>query len=121
MNTIGKTLIGILGAGAVALSAGAPAFARDAHVGYRGDTPREAIQICTRAAERTADRHSRGHAKVTNVRNVERERGGFDVKGRVEVRNAKSARYGAYESGRFTCQVRYGRIASLDFQGIRGL
>ncbi len=30
-------------------------------------------------------------------------------------------RYRGYDSGNFTCKVRYGRVADLDFSGIRGL
>lgn len=116
--------------------------------GYRGRddwgrmNPRSAVQQCVQAAERGAERYSHGRAKVTDIRNVRETRRGFEVKGRIAVnamgRNWRSGdrQYGqgwngdhrgwnsslrGYDSGSFTCNVEHGRIADLDFRGIRGL
>ncbi len=97
---------------------------------------RDAVQMCVRAAENTATRYSRGRAGVTDIRDIDRKRNGYTVKGRIAVNNrgnnyygrgwdgdyrGSNNRYRGYDSGRFTCQVRYGRVVDLDFQNIRGL
>ncbi len=116
---------------------------------YRGDeryrgrynynrygNPREAVEMCVRAAERNASRYSYGgRAKVTDIRDIDRKRDGYRVKGRIAV-NARNSdwrrgwrndyrgydsRYNGYDSGSFTCQVRYNRVVDLDYHGIRGL
>ena len=108
---------------------------------HRGN-PRDAVSQCVNAAERTATRYSYGRAKVTDIRDIDRTRGGYTVKGRIAV-NAKShkwrsggrnygrgwdgdyrgwnANYRGYDSGKFTCMVRYGRVVDVDFKNIRGL
>lgn len=110
----------------------------------RGVNPRSAIQQCVAAATRTANRYSYGgRARVTDIRDVDRKRYGYKIKGRIAVntmgRHWRSGdrHYGrgwdndhrgwnrsvrGYDSGRFTCKVDYrGRVADLDFKGIRGL
>lgn len=120
---------------------------RDRDGRYRGDydsygSPRRAVEICVNAAERGASRYSYGAADVTDIRNIERIRGGFQVKGRIAVnrmgrgwRNGDSyygrgwdndyrgwnSRYRGYDAGRFTCEVRNGRVTYLDYKDIRGL
>ena len=32
-----------------------------------------------------------------------------------------NSRYSGYDAGKFTCEVRYGRVVDLDFDDIRGL
>jgi hypothetical protein len=108
-----------------------------------GYNSREAVEQCVNAAERSANRYSYGgRADVTDIRSVQRTRGGFNVRGRIAVntsgRNWRNGdrNYGngwngdyrganqrlrGYDSGSFTCKVQYGRIADLDFSGIRGL
>lgn len=94
--------------------------------GY-GMGSREAVSQCVRAAERDASRYSYGRADVTEIRNVDRKREGYNVKGRIVVNDGRSAwhRRGwsrdRYDSGSFTCKVRYGRIADIDYSGLRGL
>jgi hypothetical protein len=107
--------------------------------GYRhnraGD-PRSAVQQCVNAAERNASRYSwGGRAKVTDIRDVDAKRDGYRVKGRIAVNTRNhnwrngwgndwrgwNNRYSGYDSGRFTCEVRYGRVVDLDYSGIRGL
>lgn len=115
------------------------------YYGYdRGVGPREAVEQCVRAAERTASRYSYGgRAKVTDIRDVDRKDYGYRVKGRIAV-NAigRDWRWGdrdygsgwnrdyrgwnsslrGYDAGTFDCRVDYGgRVRDLDFNGIRGL
>jgi hypothetical protein len=111
--------------------------------GYGRQNSRHAVEQCVQAAERTASRYSYGgNANVTDIRRINRTRDGYTVKGRIAVnqmnRNWRSGdrnygrgwdndhrgwnnRYRGYDAGNFTCKVRYGRIADLDFSGIRGL
>ncbi|MCJ2180366.1 hypothetical protein [Novosphingobium album (ex Hu et al. 2023)] len=136
MLTFTKTLIGTISAGVMAATAATPALARDYDRGHhRGMNADRAVQRCAAAATRTASRYSYGsRARVTDIRDVDRKRYGYKVEGRIAVntmhRGWREARhsYGwnrgvrGYDSGRFVCKVDYrGRIADLDFSGIRGL
>ena len=137
MQTFTKTLIGTISAGVMAASAATPALARDyeRHGHHRGMSADRAVQRCVTAATRTANRYSYGsRARVTHIRDVDHKRYGYKVEGRIAVntmhRDWRDARhsYGwnrsarGYDSGRFVCKVDYrGRIADLDFFGIRGL
>lgn len=109
----------------------------------RSGSARQAVEQCVYAAERDASRYSwRGNAQVTDIRNIERRRDGYTVRGRIAVNTmGRDWRrgddyygrgwdndyrgwdngYRGYDSGRFTCQVRYGRVVDLDYSGIRGL
>jgi hypothetical protein len=115
--------------------------------GYGGN-PRQAIEQCVRAAEREASRRY-GRADVTDVRDIDRTRYGFQVKGRIAVNtrggdryndrrysDSRDGRYGSgwggdyrgwdnsmrgYDSGSFKCKYERGRIVDIDFGGIRGL
>jgi len=109
----------------------------------RGYAARDAVEQCVYAAEGTANRYSwGGRSKVTDIRNIDRKRDGYRVRGRIAVnqmgrdyRRGDSRygrgwdndyrgwddRYSGYDSGRFTCEVRYGRVTKLDYSGIRGL
>lgn len=112
----------------------------NARYGY-GDS-RQAVAQCVAAAERDANRYSYGgRSDVTDIRSVRQTRSGFEVRGRIAVNgNARgyrsSAHYGSgwngdyrgwnsnlrgYDSGTFTCRTHYGRVADLDYNGIRGL
>lgn len=91
--------------------------------GYRDDygagSSRNAVEQCVYAAERNASRYSYGNnANVTDIRSVSRMRDGYTVRGRIAVNTGY--RRGS-DSGNFTCKVRYGRVADLDYSGIRGL
>ena len=109
----------------------------------RGYDARAAVERCVRAAESTANRYSYGGgARVTDIREIDRERDGYEIKGRIAVNQIGrdwrggdgcygrgwnsdyrgwNDRYRGYDSGRFSCDVRYGRVTDLDFSGIRGL
>ena len=98
---------------------------------------RQAVEQCVYAAERNASRYSyRGSgAQVTDIRNINRKRDGYTVKGRIAVNTNNrdwrrgwgndyrgwDNRYSGYDAGKFTCDVRYGRVVDLDYSGIRGL
>ena len=91
--------------------------------GWRQDHRQHAVAMCVRAAEDVAERYTRrGRAEVFDIRDVDRERGGFEVKGRIAVQE-RGRSYGRdrWDEGRFTCDVRRGRAVDLDFRGIRGL
>jgi hypothetical protein len=110
---------------------------------YGRGNSRQAVEQCVHSAERTANRYSYGgNSNVTDIRSIKRTRDGYTVRGRIAVntmgRHWRSgdrnygrgwnndyrgwnSRYRGYDSGNFTCKVRYGRVADLDFSGIRGL
>lgn len=88
--------------------------------GYRGGNANAAIQRCAAAAEREARRAGFRYAQVTQIRDVDRERRGFEVEGRIEVADGFRGRRGV-DRGRFSCDVSRGRIIDLDFDNIRGL
>lgn len=109
---------------------------------YYGN-PRSAVEQCVNAAERNANRHSwGGRADVTDIRDVDRTRYGYKVKGRIAVNQMGrdwrrgdqrygrgwdndyrgwNDRYAGYDAGKFTCEVRNGRVVDVDYSGIRGL
>ena len=105
--------------------------------GYdRAGDSRQAVEQCVYAAEQNASRYSYGGgAQVTDIRNIDRRRDGYTVKGRIAVNtNNRDWRrgwgndyrgwndnYRGYDSGRFTCRVSYGRVVDLDYSGVRGL
>ncbi len=80
-----------------------------------------------------------GRADVTDIRRVDRTRSGYRVDGRIAVQNGRyndGRRYGTgwgndyrgwndnlrrYDAGRFSCDVRYGRVVNVDYSGIRRL
>jgi hypothetical protein len=131
----GALIVG--GIAAVASAASRDNNYRPAAYRYGGyGDPRSAVEQCVYAAERSANRYSYGgNAKVTDIRDVDAKRDGYNVKGRIAV-NTRNAgwsrgwgndwrgwnnRYRGYDAGTFTCKVRYGQVVDLDFNGIRGL
>ena len=109
---------------------------------YRGGgTARAAIQRCVSAVERDARRAGYRFADVTEIRDVDRERYGWEVKGRLVVDgqqgygryNRQYNRYDRYDrggrwdrgynrdAGKFTCDIERGRVTDIDYSGIRGL
>ena len=90
-----------------------------------------AINQCVSAAERQARRWSGSRAEVTDIRDIDRNRRGFEVTGRIAVRDdyrgrgwdraGYRGRNDRWDEGRFTCRVRNGRVVDIDFSGIRGL
>ncbi|MBN9504511.1 MAG: hypothetical protein J0I69_00665 [Altererythrobacter sp.] len=139
----GALIIGGIAAVASAASRGNRYNGYDYRYDNRAGNPRTAVEQCVYAAERNAARYSwRGNAKVTDIRNIDRKRDGYTVKGRIAVntmgrewRRGDSRygrgwnndyrgwndRYAGYDSGKFTCKVRNGRVVDIDYSGIRGL
>lgn len=113
---------------------------------YRGGSygygnARSAVELCVRAVERDARRAGYRFADVTEIRDVDRERYGFEVKGRLVVDgnrgygryNTSYNRYDRYDrngrydrgydrdAGKFRCDVSRGRVVGINYSGIRGL
>ncbi len=143
----GEIIAGALIIGGIAAVASAAGRDRDRYDRYDrggyGYGPRDAVEQCVRAAERNANRYSwGGRSRVTDIRDIDRKGNGFRVKGRIAVNQMGrdwrrgdnrygsgwnndyrgwNDRYNGYDSGRFTCQVRNGRVVDIDYSGIRGL
>ncbi len=84
-----------------------------------GDS-RSAVSQCVRAVERGTSRY--GRTDVTQVTSIDRKRDGYKVKGRVVVRDGYGGRWGrggSYDKGKFSCQIRYGRVVDVDYSGLR--
>jgi hypothetical protein len=98
---------------------------------------RQAVNQCIRGVENYSNRYDR--AKVTEIRDIERTRNGYKVKGNVVVRDGynnrdrynDNDRYGyrdrnyrsngyesGYNQGRFTCYVERGRVVDVDYKGL---
>lgn len=96
---------------------------------YRRGSARQSVDRCIRAAEQDAGRYTYGRANVMEIRDVDRKRNGYRVKGTIAVGDGYSSRRGnryrnnrrGYDTGRFTCDIRNGRIVDIDYRGIRGL
>ncbi|MEM7781469.1 MAG: hypothetical protein AAF697_13865 [Pseudomonadota bacterium] len=86
----------------------------------RGNAER-AIERCIRVAERQARRFGGWRfADVTQIRDVDRTRFGFRIRGRMEVQG-NQFRGRNFDRGRFTCYVERGNRPQIDFRGIRNL
>ncbi len=104
-------------------------YRRDAYA--RHGNPRAAVQRCVSAAQVDARRSGYRHASVTDIRSVKDTRYGWKVRGTMVVdgqRGYRDARYdrrrdrySARDSGKFTCYIERGRVADVDYSGIRGL
>ncbi|RIV89182.1 hypothetical protein [Aurantiacibacter zhengii] len=112
---------------------------RDYRGSYRGgyDNGRYAVEQCVREVERYAQRRTGSRAEVYEIRDVDRERRGFEVDGRIAVRDnrryrndrrgwgrgdyRRGYRNDGWDEGRFSCDIRNGRVVDIDIDGIRGL
>ncbi|MEO0700069.1 MAG: hypothetical protein AAFY81_10220 [Pseudomonadota bacterium] len=126
-----EVIAGALVIGGIAALAGAFDGDRDRNHRYAYNTrhnrsvgkfgPRRAVDRCVRAAERQAQRFGGWRfANVTQVRDVDRTRGGFRVKGRIEVEGNRNFRRN-YDRGRFTCYFDGRGRPFIDFDSVRGL
>ena len=145
----------ILGGIAAILSSGKKDRYRDRHYDNRYDgrhnsrydnrrgNGERAIERCIRTAERDARRYGYRSANVTQIRDVDRTRDGWRVKGRITVATSRGYAHNGYnnrgynnrydrgnrynhrgysqDSGKFTCDISRGQGAYVDFKGIRGL
>jgi len=97
----------------------------DARYGYGYDygrygNSRSAVSQCVNAVERGSRRY--GRTDVTEVTSIDRKRDGYKVKGRVVVRDGYGGRWGRggyYDKGKFSCDLRYGRVQNIKFSGLR--
>jgi hypothetical protein len=89
---------------------------------FRGNVgSRQAINRCVRAAERQARRFGGWRfANVTQIRDVDRTRFGFRIRGRMEVEGNRAFRRN-FDRGRFTCRFDGRGRPFVDFDSIRGL
>ncbi len=85
---------------------------------YRQINQREAVNRCVRAAESQATR--RGRANVTDIRDVNRTRNGYRVKGKILVEQARgrNQRNGYSDEGKFTCNIEGNRVSNVKFSGL---
>jgi hypothetical protein len=92
----------------------------------RGRNPERAVNQCIRAAENQAERYGGGRADVTRIRDIDRERGGFEVTGTIQVQRGYGGRgwNGGWNSNRrvdnarFYCDFRRGQVARIDIDGL---
>ena len=100
-------------------------YDNDARYGYGYDynrygNSRSAVSQCVDSVERGSRRY--GRTDVTEVTSIDRKRDGYRVKGRVIVRDGYGGRWGrggSYDKGKFTCEIRYGRVQDIRFSGLR--
>ena len=96
----------------------------DARSGYGYDynrygNSRSAVSQCVNSVERGSRRY--GRTDVTEVTSIDRKRDGYRVKGRVVVNDGYRGRWGrggSYDKGKFTCEIRYGRVQDIRFSGL---
>lgn len=102
---------------------------------YRSNgNPRRAINKCVRVAENQARRAGYRFANVIDINRVRDTRRGWNITGRIQVDGARGYRdqrrgyrgdrrgYNRRgDTGRFSCQIRRGRVVDIDYRGIRGL
>jgi hypothetical protein len=140
-----KALLAPAAVAAMSLVAASPALAADGYghgrdygqnrgLGHR-DNSRAAVAACSRIAERSALRSGYDRANVLAIRDVRNTRWGYEVRGRLNVReragwrdnNWRDARHGwngregTRDRGSFSCRFERGRVVALDIDGIRGL
>ncbi|MEO9600320.1 hypothetical protein [Parasphingorhabdus sp.] len=85
---------------------------------YRPINQRQAVNRCVRAAENQATR--RGRASVTDIRDVDRTRYGYRIKGKIRVDQARGRyqRNSYSDKGKFTCYVDGNRVSNVQFKGL---
>lgn len=86
---------------------------------YRQIGQRKAVNRCVRAAENRASRY--GQATVTDIRDVDRTRYGYKIKGRILVENGYRGRYNRArhtDKGKFTCYIDGNRVSDVRYKGL---
>jgi hypothetical protein len=86
---------------------------------YRQIGQRQAMNRCVRAAERGATNY--GRANVTDIRDIDRTRYGYRVKGRILVDQGRGRyqRSGYSDKGNFTCYIEGNRVSDVRYSGLR--
>lgn len=83
---------------------------------------RTAVQRCVVAAERQARRAGGyNYADVTQIRDVDRTRYGFRVKGQIAVQGARGYGQRGVDRGKFTCHFDGQGRPQIDFNNLRRL
>ena len=83
---------------------------------YRQIGQRQAVNRCVRAAERGATNY--GRANVTDIRDIDRTRYGYRVKGRILVDQGRGRyqRSGYSDKGNFTCYIEGNRVSDVRYR-----
>ncbi|WP_417595006.1 hypothetical protein [Parasphingorhabdus sp.] len=86
---------------------------------YRQIDQRQAVNRCVIAAENEATR--RGRANVTDIRDVDRTRSGYRIKGniRVDQNRGRYQRNSYSDKGKFTCYIEGNRVSNVQFSGLK--
>ena len=86
---------------------------------YRQIGQRQAVNRCVRAAERGATNY--GRSNVTDIRDIDRTRYGYRVKGRILVDQGRGRyqRSGYSDKGNFTCYIEGNRVSDVRYSGLR--
>jgi hypothetical protein len=84
-----------------------------------GFSPRAAVERCVRAAENQARRGGYRYADVIDVRDIDRTRDGFRVRGRIDVGGGWGRR--GNDRGSFSCRTDGRGAPFVNFDNIRGL
>jgi len=75
------------------------------------------VNRCVRAAERGATAY--GRANVTDIRDIDRTRYGYRVKGRILVQQGRDRyRRGGSDKGNFTCYIEGNRVSDVRYSGL---
>lgn len=100
-------------------------YDRNRRYGRGGNNPERAVNQCVRAAEREAERYGGGRADVTRIRDIDRERGGFEITGTIQVsqrswgdRRGWDNNRRNTDTARFYCDYRRGQVVDIDFNGL---
>lgn len=95
-------------------------YGRGGYDARRYGDSRSAVTQCIRDVERSSSRY--GRTNVRQVTSVDRRKNGYRVKGQVIADNRHDRRWGdrdRYQTGKFTCDVKYGRVQDLKISGLR--
>ena len=86
--------------------------------GYRQIGQRQAVNRCVRAAENGAT--SYGRANVTDIRDIDRTRYGYRIKGRILVDQGRDRyrRSSRADKGNFTCYIEGNRVSNVQYGGL---
>ncbi|MEP3051423.1 MAG: hypothetical protein ABJP48_00395 [Erythrobacter sp.] len=97
-------------------------YNQQVNYGFNRGSSRGAVEQCINAAERQARRFGGfRYADVTQIRDVDRTRNGFRVKGRIVVEGSRGYGRTRADRGKFTCYVDGRGGPQIDFDNIRGL
>jgi hypothetical protein len=93
---------------------------------------RAAVQQCVAATQNEARRYGQGRVQITDITDIDRNRGGYTINGRLQVQdynrgygNRYDSRYdnrynnrSSVDNGSFRCKIRNGRVVDVNIRGI---